>query len=328
MASLCREQGVCVETVRAGETLIRRGGVTVTVIGGGAGVGEASALLDGAGSHVGAPLVDEAERSRLRELAGAGDRAPRWHPLLAEVDGEPTGYAGIVLPDRPDGTAGSDLAPDRRRTSQDATTRALFAALVEVGRRGGSGRLRVWVRHATDDDDSCARREGFGVERRLAVMGRGLAGVPEPDLPSGTTVRPFEPGDDDAAVVDVLREAYRGTPDGGWDRERFDERRAHDWFDAGDLLVAQDGDGVAGLHWTKRRGDGVGEVYNLAVAGRARGSGLGRALLRAGLRQLAGRGCDEAILWVDGSNDPAVRLYRSEGFTERWEDVAFGRDLH
>lgn len=316
------------ETIREGETLIRRGPLTVTAIGAGPGVDAAGALLDGARSHVGAPLVDEAERSRLRDLAGgAADRVPRWQPLLAEVDGEPAGYAGIVLPERPDEPAEGDLAPDRRRTSHDDTVSALFAALVEVGRRGGAGRLRVWIRHATDADLSCARREGFGVERRLAVMGRALAEVPEPDLPPGTTVRPFESGEDDTAVVEVLREAYRGTAEAGWDRERFDERRSYDWFDPDDLLVASDADGVAGLHWTKRRGEGVGEVYNLAVAERARGSGLGRALLWAGLRHLAGRGCGEAILWVDSSNDPAVRLYTSEGFTERWADIAFGRDL-
>lgn len=327
LASGC-EQGVWVETVREGETLIRRGPVAVTAIGPDAGIDAAGALLDGARSHVGAPLVDEAERSRLRDLDDReGHRAPRWHPLLAEVDGEPTGYAGIALPLRSGELAEGDLAPDRRRTSHDDTVSALFAALVEVGRRGGAGRLRVWIRHATDADGSSARREGFGVERRLAVMGRGLAQVPEPDLPPATRVRSFEPGADETDVVEVLREAYRGTPEAGWDRDRFDERRSYDWFDPDDLLVARDADGVAGVHWTKRRGDGVGEVYNLAVLERARGGGLGRALLRAGLRHLAGRGCDEVILWVDSSNGPAVRLYTSEGFTERWEDVAFGRDL-
>lgn len=319
------------ETVRSGDVLVRRGEVTVEVLGGDSGVDEAIGLLDRAEAEVQAPLVDEAERSRLRALAdGTGGTADHWHPLLARTDGEPAGYAGIVLAADgvADGVADGDLAPDRRRRSYGPAVTALFAGLSDLGRRHGAGRLRVWVRHATDADESCASSEGFEVERRLAVMGRALDEVPEEDRArDGVRIRAFAVGTDEAAVVDVLREAYEGTPDGGWDRARFDRRRAYDWFDPDDLLVAEDQDGVAGLHWTKRRGDGTGEVYNLAVADRARGTGLGRALLRAGLAHLARRGCDDVILWVDHANTPAVELYRSEGFSERWVDVAFRRDL-
>lgn len=317
------------DTVGAGGEVVRQEDVTVTVLGGDTGVDRAIALLDRAESRAEGPLVDEAERSRLRALAAgtADDRAAHWHPLLATEDDEPTGYAGIVLPAGGTGTARSDLAPDRRRASSATTVSALFAGLTEIGRRHGTRRLHVWIRHATDEDESCARAVGFGIERRLVVTGRELSGLPDPEVPAGVTIRPFEPGSDAAEVVRVLGEAYEGTPDGGWDRQRFDERRAYDWFDPADLLVAEDADGLAGLHWTKRRGVGVGEVYNLAVADRARGTGLGRALLLAGLQHLAGRGCEEAILWVDRSNEPAVELYRSAGFTDRWVDVAFGRDL-
>lgn len=314
------------ETVRAGELVVRREGVAVEVLGGDTGVDEAIELLDRAEADVGAPLVDEAERSRLQALADAdGDTAAHWHPLLATVDGEPAGYAGIVLPFSADGRARSDLAPDRRRTSCDPTVTALFAGLDEVARRHGAGPLAVWIRHATASDEACARSEGFEVDRRLAVMGRTAADAPEPELPDAVNIRSYQDQDEDH-VVAVLREAYEGTPDGGWDHEGFRERRAYDWFDPRDLLVADDGRGIAGIHWTKRRGDGVGEVYNLAVADRARGTGLGRALLRAGLRHLHDRGCHEVILWVDRANEPAVSLYTSEGFAERWVDVAFTRD--
>lgn len=315
------------ETVRAGELVVRREGVAVEVLGGDTGVVEAIDLLDRTEADVGAPLVDEAERSRLHALTdGEGDHASHWHPLLATVDGAPAGYAGIVLPDGADGDASADLAPDRRGTSCDPTVTALFAGLTEIARRHGAGGLAVWIRHATASDEACARSEGFEVERRLAVMGRASGDVPDPDLPDDVTVRSFRDEDEDH-VVAVLHEAYEGTADGGWDHDRFRERRAYDWFDPSDLLVADDGRGIAGIHWTKRRGDRIGEVYNLAVADRARGTGLGRALLRAGLRHLQDRGCAEVILWVDRANEPAVGLYASEGFAERWVDVAFQRDL-
>ncbi len=316
------------ETVRAGETLVRRDGVSVTVLGGEDGVDDAIALLDRAEAEVQAPLVDEAERSRLHALEDGGSGvSPRWYPLLARRRGEPSGYAGIVLPTDDDPIAEADLAADRRGASCDDTVTALFAALVDIGERHGAGRLHVWIRHETEADETCAASEGFEVQRRLLVMGREIDEPRTAEPPPGIAIRSFSPGQDGSAVVGVLQEAYEGTPDGGWDREGFDERRRYGWFDPDDLLVAEDEDGVAGLHWTKRRDDGLGEVYNLAVADRARGAGLGRALLRAGLRHLADRGSDEVILWVDRSNPAAVNLYRSEGFTDRWVDVAFGRDL-
>jgi ribosomal protein S18 acetylase RimI-like enzyme len=38
-------------------------------------------------------------------------------------------------------------------------------------------------------------------------------------------------------------------------------------------------------------------------------------------------GCDDIVLWVDLSNERAVRLYASHGFHTRWEDVALTRSL-
>jgi mycothiol synthase len=206
---------------------------------------------------------------------------------------------------------------------------ALLAGLEGLGWQHLAGRLQVWVRHAQPADVVCATDEGYGVDRRLGVLGRWLD-TPLPDRTevAGTTVRPYRPDSDDEGVVDVLAAAYAGTADGGWDLARFRERRGLPWFRPEDLLVAQDDDGwIAGVHWLKRRGAEVGEVYNLAIHPRAQGRGLGAVLLAAGLHQLAEVGCRDALLWVDLANERAVRLYISQGFTTRWEDVAFARTL-
>ncbi len=148
-----------------------------------------------------------------------------------------------------------------------------------------------------------------------------------PDVPEGVVLDTFDEGDADA-VVDVLAAAYAGTPDGGWTRDDFDRKRSYDWFDPADLLVARAGGGaVLGVHWTKRRGDRTGEVYNLAVHPDAQGSRLGAVLLHAGLAHLRDVGCRDVMLWVDLANERAVRLYASQGFAVRWEDVALGRAL-
>ena len=46
-----------------------------------------------------------------------------------------------------------------------------------------------------------------------------------------------------------------------------------------------------------------------------RGRGLARKLLLSGLHQAAGRHVQNMLLAVDQDNEPAVKLYKSLGFT-------------
>jgi mycothiol synthase len=57
-----------------------------------------------------------------------------------------------------------------------------------------------------------------------------------------------------------------------------------------------------------------GEIAVLGVIPEARGIGLGRALLRWGVRYFGALGDATATLRVDGENESALALYRSEGF--------------
>jgi mycothiol synthase len=108
------------------------------------------------------------------------------------------------------------------------------------------------------------------------------------------------------------------------------------WFDPAGFFVAErtaEPHEVVGFHWTKIHGaDGtphaygpkpVGEIYVLGVAPEAQGGGLGRALALTGLDHLRGRGVDEVILYVEGDNAAALRLYERLGFTRRGIDVMY-----
>lgn len=304
--------------------------VVVRVLQGSEGIEDALDLLDAAEAQASVPLVDESERERLHALAsGAEDRAAHWHSLLARRHGAPVGYAGLVLPEQAGGHAVGDLAILRGGDDPQPVLAALLAGLEGLSWRHEAGRLQVWLRHADSHETACVADQGFGLDRRLGVLGRSLDDLGDPPpTPAGVTVRAYRPDEDDEVVVAVLAAAYDGTPDGGWTLERFRERRDWSWFRPDDLLVAEAVDGtLTGVHWLKRRSDTAGEVYNLAIHPQAQGSGLGATLLHAGLSHLRDAGLTEVVLWVDLANERAVRLYTSQGFHTRWEDVAVGRTL-
>ena len=126
-------------------------------------------------------------------------------------------------------------------------------------------------------------------------------------------------------VVAVNAAAFAHHPEQGrLTVEEFDQLAAQDWFDPDGLFVAHAADGeVAGFHWTKRHGGGLGEVYVLAVAPAHEGKGLGRALLSRGLRHLAAVGDARVQLYVEAAEQRVVRLYRNAGFEIAQTDTAY-----
>jgi mycothiol synthase len=205
-----------------------------------------------------------------------------------------------------------------------------------LGRAGG-GLLYLWVHAVKDPTTTLAARMGFKVSRELALMSRELDEVPEVELPAGVEVRPYRHPRDEAAFLGVNNAAFAHHPEnGGWGREDFAERRALAWFDPEGLLLAWRGEELLGFHWTKWHGheadsppahEPVGEVYVLGVAPGTQGMGLGRALLHAGLTHLARRGCRRVILYVDLAEEPARRLYTSEGFATESLEVCYEEEV-
>ena len=200
--------------------------------------------------------------------------------------------------------------------------------------RAGGGVFFLWVHRVEDPEDTLARRLGFHIQRELAFMSRGLAQRPrDPHVPDGVTLRPFVPGEDDDEFLRVNNAAFQGHPEnGGWTRNDFTQRQALDWFDPEGLVMAWRGDRCAGFHWTKWHShesdevpahEPVGEVYVLGVDPAEQGTGLGRALLLAGLQHLFDRGCRQSILYVDCANTGAVKLYESEGFAIEYREVCY-----
>jgi len=72
------------------------------------------------------------------------------------------------------------------------------------------------------------------------------------------------------------------------------------------------------------RTHGDAQLLNIAVDPRARGKGVAKALMRAGLSYLANRGVDEVRLEVRPDNAPAISVYHDTGFVEKGRT----RDIH
>ena len=274
-----------------------------------------SALLDSATRHDGHAALPEPQRVAVaRSDLGGGTTV-----VLAMMEGAPVGCA--VLSAAADGPTSLHLVvdPAHRDKGGDERIRTLLmtTALASV-----SGQVRLWAMRATPSDDAEAARFDFVSERDVLQMRVALPlpeGVVSASRPIAT--RSFVAGQDDEALLSVNNRAFEGHPEqGGWTMEQFRSRRSAPWVDLGGILMADapDGSGLIGSCWTKIHRNAtpvLGEIYVIAVDPSHHGQGWGRALTVAGLTFMAQAGVTVGMLYTDASNDAAVALYRSLGFT-------------
>jgi mycothiol synthase len=217
-----------------------------------------------------------------------------------------------------------------------ARRRGVGTALAEAVVAGHpEGTLSAWSHGNHPAAAALAQRFGFTRVRDLWVMRLPLTDplrgqvlpVETPSSP-GVVVRAFEPGRDEEAFLALNAEAFAGHPEQGrMTRADLDQRMAEPWFDPEGFFVAEARSGDAGellgFHWTKvHPGEPPhGEVYVVGVSPKAQGMGLGRLLTLTGLQHLAARGLEEAILYVESDNAPAIAVYSGLGFTHADSDT-------
>ncbi|NED94963.1 mycothiol synthase [Phytoactinopolyspora alkaliphila] len=218
--------------------------------------------------------------------------------------------------------------PDRRRHGLGG---ALLSELLD----SVPGEVWVWSHGDHPGARALAARHGLDRARELFQLRRPAdRPVPDTQAPPGVTVRTFQPGQDEEAWVAVNSAAFSWHPEQG--SRTIDDIRAaqsEPWFDPDAFFVAESGGEMVGFHWTKIHpvvpdspGDpALGEVYVLGVAPQAHGSGIGGHLTAVGLRHLAAQGAGEVMLYVEGDNAAALRVYERLGFTRYAVDVAYRR---
>jgi mycothiol synthase len=236
---------------------------------------------------------------------------------LVEEDGTPIGYA--LLDDR--GAALITVPPA-------SEGRGVGTALREAAEARALERGEALVRQYVPASNEAARAQllaaGYWPAYSYFRMRMDLAGAPAP--PADVPVRTFSRGLDDAPVHALVEEAMAGVPGNearsleSWQAAKVDK----EGWDPSLWLLHENADGLAGVVLCERWEDGVGYVDHLAVAPRARGHGLGRAMLLHGMAALRDAGLTVAELSVQGENAGATRLYESVGMRpmwtiERWE---------
>lgn len=249
----------------------------------------------------------------------------------APATAEKTATAAAEAPDR----AGS--APGRS-CELVITPEARGAGLGTLLARDalGAGATRFWAHGAHPAARRVAAKLGLveARELRLLEISGWAASALSPKPPAGISIRAFEPGRDEEAWLALNAAAFSHHPEQGrWTRADLDERLREPWFDPAGFFLAERVDGerreLVGFHWTKAHPAGeyapepVGEVYVLGVSPTAQGSGLGRVLLHTGMAYLGARALRTVILYVDGDNTSAVRLYEGAGFRTRTVDLEY-----
>jgi len=286
---------------------------------------EALALLRAVTEADGVSPVSESGR-----LALMHGRAEESHVIRREA-GKLVGYLYLGPPDEDQNRAAElCVAPPARR-------RGIGRSLIEAALAGTAGALRVWAHGSLPGAEQFAARLGFAAIRELRLMEAPLTGgsasvLTAPQPPEGVEISTFRPGEDEDAWLALNARAFAHHPEqGSWTLDDLAEREAEPWFDPAGFFLARSAEGLIGFHWTKVHPAGaygpdrVGEIYVLGVDPQAGHRGLGRLLALVGLQHLAQSGLGNVILYVDGDNTAAVRLYQSLGFGNRAVDTMYER---
>ena len=238
---------------------------------------------------------------------------------VAFAGDEPAGFAlAIVLPSEPAwAMLRGGVRPHFRRQGLGRALHERVSAFVR-GQTAVPGvqdvAMAAW--QPLEKAAAFAERLGYLHDRWFWLMRRERAAQPpDPGWPAGVETRGFDGSESmladwTEAYNDSFADHYRFVRS---PLERTRELTKKPGFLADGLLLAYRAGRVAGfcqnqLHAAR------GEIGTLGTVRAARGIGLGRALLRWGVGWLERAGPHPVTLLVDGENETALGLYRSEGF--------------
>lgn len=229
----------------------------------------------------------------------------------------------------------NDLCVDHAHRRRGHGTALVEAALPYVRDMLGHPYLLLYVPPGDTPGRRFAEARGFAYRASLFWMERPAEEpCPAPDFPPGVVVRAWNPGRDAMPpFVDLLNTAFADHPTPvSWTEAVIQAAHAAPDFDPADILLAAPaGDPDRAIAFCRARlypneAEPYGEVKLIGVLPGWRGRGLGRALLRWGVRHLQDRGVPTISLAVSAANEHALRMYEAHGFRRAVEWPQWSRD--
>lgn len=270
----------------------------------------------------------------LSERLGRPGYLPERDLFVAEVAGEVIGYMD-VRPELGIGRVVLDCLVHPRQRRKGVAT-ALFRHAI---RRAGE--LGARAAHVNVSEDNVVAERllsnlGFRFVRRFLELRLELSGVRSPEGEGFTLpCRHLQRGEEDK-LAEMQNRAFADT--WGYNPNTVEEivyrLNAMDRSPE-DVILVCEGDESVGYCWTRTNvGEGAagatnkGRIYMLGVEPeyRAKGKGIGKRVLLAGLAHLKSKGIEVVELTVDSENEAACALYESVGFkvssTSVWYEKA------
>jgi mycothiol synthase len=298
---------------------------------------------------VAADEVDRVERLMTAQELDEWLTIPGVQPcrdfFLAEVEGQPVGYAGFDVQtgslERHTAFCEGQVHPSYRHQGVGtALMRAVEARAAEVmdGLPPGLERhFESFCRSTQTGVTALLRSRDMEPVRYFLTMQRRLEGdLPRNDVNGGLVIRPYRDEDDDKAR-EAFDEAFRDH----WGYEPVSEADWHHFlrdvphFRPELWFLAWDGDEVAGFTFNfvdpshiQQAGRLEGTVGEVGVRRPWRRRGVATALLAYSLRALQQAGMEWAHLGVDSQNpNEAVTLYERVGFVTKWQNVVYKKNI-
>jgi mycothiol synthase len=221
--------------------------------------------------------------------------------LETEQEGNDLFFEGFVDPRRRGRGIGSHLAASAEAKAANARTRTITT---NVG---------------SDDAVHFFERRRYAIVAREYAMFMNFNGPPQTRVPEGVAIRTFVQGADEAAMYEVIRDAFGDDwPDAANDpAEWMRGHQAAASYDPNLWLFAAVGGDVVGAAMNRSQWHAqadTGWVKNLGVRPRYRGRGIGRALLFESARRFYERGKRRMVLGVSADNPTgAPDFYRRVG---------------
>ncbi|HEY9721308.1 MAG TPA: GNAT family N-acetyltransferase [Oscillatoriaceae cyanobacterium] len=258
--------------------------------------------------------------------------------MIAEEDGRTLGFYHLYTDENQ--LARGRVNLDAIHVHPDARGKGAGAALLESACDTAKGWKGGYVSTAIPEGDTGSlaflERHGFSIARIFFKMRLSeLKAAPEPVIPEGLHLRPYTPGSDEDAFVQVFNTCFEGH----WDFTPLTPQEAAAWnrrpsFNPKGCFLLFDGPRLIGFttilfdpERAAQTGEAVARIFEMGVLPEYRRRGLGYQLLLVGVRYARERGFQAIDLVTDSQNAPAVEMYEKLGFQDKRASLVLHRSL-